>query len=163
VTSKIVDLHQTNIDIRGSGDNQLLLTTRVLKEHLHFLRATKLAHTLFIDWRKCFPRFRCSLQKRNHTVALCTVSELLTHLGYSDLFVRLNVEFSFCLVEETANSVLRFIKMSRSITEQWDGPSNFKTSSYVVQYWRLLEWRPLTQSFRPHYGSGVDTTSNTNE
>jgi hypothetical protein len=25
MTSKIVDLHQTNIDIRGSGDNQLRL------------------------------------------------------------------------------------------------------------------------------------------
>jgi len=77
-----------------------------LKEHLHFLSATELAHTLFIDRRKCFAKFRRSLQKPNHIVALCTVSEPLTHQGSSDLFVRLTVDFSFCLVEQTTNSLL---------------------------------------------------------
>jgi hypothetical protein len=46
---KEVDLYPTNSDKRASGDIQLLLTTCVLKEHLHFLSATELAHTLFID------------------------------------------------------------------------------------------------------------------
>jgi len=89
-----------------------------LKEHLHFLSATELAHTLFIDWKKCFAKFRRSLQKHNRSVALCTVSEPLTHLGSSDLFVRLTVGFSFCLVEETTNSLLRLVKMFCSVTEQ---------------------------------------------
>jgi hypothetical protein len=64
-SKKKVDLCQTNSDIRGSGDHQLLLTTCVLKKHLHFLGAAELAHTLLIDWMKCFAKFRRSLQKHN--------------------------------------------------------------------------------------------------
>ena len=63
-----------------------------------------------------------------HIVELCTVSEPLTHLGFSDLFVRLTVDPSFYLVEETTDSVLRLIKISYSITEQRDHPYNVKTS-----------------------------------
>jgi hypothetical protein len=104
-----------------------------LKEHLHFLSATELAHTLFIDWRKCFAKSRRSLQKtQSHCYVMCSCWPV-THLGSSDLFVRLTVKFSFCLAEETTNSLLCLIQTFCSITEQWDDPSNVKTSPFVVQ------------------------------